>query len=64
MGTGFFWAPRGAAGFGIPDGPTGDPAFRVRPSVKGVRDIGAGLRILVVPVGGTTHLLDWVVPAA
>ncbi|MGK8466469.1 hypothetical protein [Nocardia cyriacigeorgica] len=28
MGTSFYWAPQGALGFGIPNSPTRDPAFR------------------------------------
>ncbi|MEV0646359.1 DUF4267 domain-containing protein [Phytomonospora sp. NPDC050363] len=64
MGTGSFWAPQGAAGFGIPDSPTEDPAFRSWLAVKGMRDIGAGLLILVVVFGGSTTLLGWTLLAA
>ncbi|MEV4893195.1 DUF4267 domain-containing protein [Nonomuraea sp. NPDC055795] len=64
MGAQFFWAPQAAAGFGIPGTPTEDSTFRAWLSVKAVRDMGAGLLILVVLVGGTTHLLGWVMLAA
>ncbi|WBB47430.1 DUF4267 domain-containing protein [Verrucosispora sp. WMMA2044] len=33
-------------------------------SVKAVRDIAAGLFILILVVGGTTHLLGWLMLAA
>ncbi|MFI6510852.1 DUF4267 domain-containing protein [Streptosporangium sp. NPDC050855] len=64
MGARALWAPQAAAGFGIPDTPTEDGTFRAWLAVKAVRDIAAGLLILVVLVGGTTHLLGWVVLAA
>ncbi|MFI7550372.1 DUF4267 domain-containing protein [Micromonospora sediminimaris] len=64
MGALAFWAPQGAAGFGIPDTPTGDRAFHAWLSVKAVRDIAAGIFILVVVVGGTTHLLGGLMLAA
>lgn len=64
MGTGPFWAPQGSAGFGIPDTPSGDPPFQAWLRVKGVRDIGLGILILVVLIGGTTHLLGWILLAA
>ncbi|QVQ54320.1 DUF4267 domain-containing protein [Spiractinospora alimapuensis] len=57
-------APRFAAGFGIPHTPTEDPTFRSWLAVKAVRDLGAGLFILIVLVGGSTHLLGWLVLAA
>ncbi|GAA2986999.1 DUF4267 domain-containing protein [Streptosporangium longisporum] len=64
MGARALWAPQAAAGFGIPGTPTEDRTFRAWLAVKAVRDIAAGLLILVVPAGGTTHLLGWVVLAA
>ncbi|MEU4606259.1 DUF4267 domain-containing protein [Kribbella sp. NPDC023972] len=64
MGTSFFWAPQGAAGFGIPDTPTGDRTFHAWLAVKGVRDIASGILILIVLIGGTPHLLGWVMLAA
>ncbi|MFE7405041.1 DUF4267 domain-containing protein [Isoptericola sp. NPDC057559] len=57
MGTSFFWAPAVAAGFGIPGTPVEDRAFRSWAQVKGNRDIGTGLLLLVVLVGGTPQLL-------
>lgn len=64
MGANAIRAPHGAAGFGIPNTPTEDPAFRAWLSVKAVRDIAAGLVILVVLAGATPHLLGWVMLAA
>jgi hypothetical protein len=65
MGTSFFWAPQAAAaGFGIPDTPTEGRSFHAWLSVKGMRDIASGLFILVVLVGGTTHMLGWFLLAA
>ncbi|GIJ33231.1 DUF4267 domain-containing protein [Micromonospora sediminimaris] len=64
MGARAFWAPQGAAGFGIPDTPTEDRAFHAWLAVKAVRDIAAGLFILIVVVGGTTHLLGGLMLAA
>ncbi|MFJ2837992.1 DUF4267 domain-containing protein [Nocardia sp. NPDC087230] len=57
MGTSFFWAPQGAAGFGIPNSPIQDTAFRAWLRVKGVRDMACGVGILVVLAAGTTTLL-------
>ena len=59
MGANVFRAPQAAAGFGIPDTPTGDPAFRAWLTVKGVRDIAAGLFFFVLLAGATPHLLGW-----
>ncbi len=64
MGTSFFWAPQAAVGFGIPDTPTEGRTFHAWLAVKGVRDIASGLFILIVLVGGTTHLLGWFMLAA
>jgi len=64
MGTGAFWAPGGAAGFGIPGTPVEDRAFRSWAQVKGNRDIGAGLLLLVVLVGGSPQLLGAAMIAA
>ncbi len=64
MGANAFRAPQAAVGFGIPDTPTEAPAFRAWLAVKAVRDIAAGLIILVVVVGGTTQLLGWLILAA
>ncbi|MCA5892276.1 DUF4267 domain-containing protein [Isoptericola sp. NEAU-Y5] len=57
MGVSYVWAPGGAAGFGIPDVPVEDRAFRSWSRVKGNRDIGTGLLLLVVLVGGPPQLL-------
>ncbi|MFY1686911.1 DUF4267 domain-containing protein [Plantactinospora sp. WMMB782] len=59
MGARAFRAPQAAVGFGIPDTPAQDRTFQAWLSVKAVRDIAAGLLILVVLAGGTTHLLGW-----
>ncbi|MEV5576451.1 DUF4267 domain-containing protein [Spirillospora sp. NPDC052269] len=64
MGTGPFWAPQGAAGFGIPGTPAEDRTFQAWLTVKGVRDMALGLLLLIVLVGGTTHLLGWFLLAA
>ncbi|GAA3517303.1 hypothetical protein FHR32_006301 [Streptosporangium album] len=64
MGARAFWAPQAAVGFGIPDTPTEDPSFHAWLSVKGVRDIAAGVFIFIVLAGGTTHLLGWFMLAA
>jgi hypothetical protein len=57
MGTSFFWAPQGAAGFGIPHSPIQDPAFHAWLGVKGVRDIASGVGIFVLLAAGTPALL-------
>lgn len=58
------WAPQAAAGFGIPGTPTEDPAFRAWLRVKAVRDIGAGVLLLVVLVAATPQVLGWSMLAA
>ncbi|UGT44606.1 DUF4267 domain-containing protein [Nocardia yamanashiensis] len=57
MGSSFFWAPQGAAGFGIPGSPIQDPAFRAWLRVKGVRDMACAVGILVPLAAGATTLL-------
>jgi hypothetical protein len=64
MGTLPIWAPQAAAGYGIPDTPTGDRTFHAWYSVKGVRDIASGLFIFILLIGGTTHLLGGFMLAA
>ncbi len=64
MGARAFWAPSGAAGFGIPETPTGDRTFRAWLSVKGVRDIASGLFVFILLAGATPHLLGWFMLAA
>ncbi|MBF6411632.1 DUF4267 domain-containing protein [Nocardia cyriacigeorgica] len=57
MGTGPFWAPQGALGFGIPNSPIQDPAFRAWLRVKGVRDMASAVGIVILLVAGTPALL-------
>ncbi|MFC8596852.1 DUF4267 domain-containing protein [Isoptericola sp. NPDC057191] len=64
MGTSFLWAPARAAGFGIPGLPVQDRAVQAWTRVKGNRDVGAGLLLLVVLVGGTPSLLGAAMIAA
>ena len=59
-----FWAPRAAAGFGIPDTPIEDRTFRAWLTVKAVRDIASGLFIFILLAGATPHLLGWFMLAA
>jgi hypothetical protein len=58
------WTPQFAAGFGIPDTPTGDRTFQAWLTVKAVRDIASGLAIFIVLAGATPHLLGWFMLAA
>ena len=64
IGARIFWAPQGAAGFGIPGTPTDDPTFRAWLSVKAVRDIASGLFTFILLAGATPHLLGWFMLAA
>ncbi|SKC81837.1 DUF4267 domain-containing protein [Krasilnikoviella flava] len=64
MGASFVRAPGIAADFGIPGTPVEDHAFRSWAQVKGNRDIGAGLLLLVVLVGGSPQLLGAAMVAA
>jgi hypothetical protein len=64
IGAQAFWAPRLAAGFGIPNTPTEDRSFQAWLSVKAVRDIVSGLLILIVLIGATPQLLGWFMLAA
>jgi hypothetical protein len=59
IGARELWAPQAAAGFGIPDTPTGDGTFHAWLSVKAVRDIACGLFIFVLLAGAAPHLLGW-----
>lgn len=59
MGIRAFWAPQGAAGFGIPDTPTDNSAFQAWLTVKAVRDIACGALIFVVLAHGAPELLGW-----
>lgn len=56
--------PQAAADFGIPDTPVEDRAFQAWLRVKAGRDIGSGLLILVVLIGGPPALLGWFMLAA
>ncbi|WP_328387388.1 DUF4267 domain-containing protein [Nocardia sp. NBC_00416] len=61
MGSSFFWAPQGAAGFGKPNPPLQDPAFRAWLCVKGIRDMATGACILVLLAVGPPALLGGLV---
>ncbi|GAA4910228.1 uncharacterized protein DUF4267 [Stackebrandtia albiflava] len=63
MGTSAIWAPRNAAGFGIPDTPTEDHRFRSWLAVKSVRDIVYGVSLLILLAGATPQLLGWYICA-
>ncbi|HET9141570.1 DUF4267 domain-containing protein [Actinophytocola sp.] len=64
MGAYILWTPRAAAGFGIPDTPTEDRAFRAWLSVKAVRDLVSGVLIIIVLVAATPQVLGAVLLAA
>jgi hypothetical protein len=64
IGARFLVAPRvAAAGYGVqPD--LDQPAVRAYLSVKGLRDIAAGLIVVAAMVAGTPHLVGWIMLAA
>lgn len=64
IGARFLIAPRvAAAGYGVlPD--LDHDSVRAYLSIKGVRDIGSGLFLVILMAGGATHLLGWVMLAA
>lgn len=64
IGARFLVAPRvAAAGYGVlPD--LDQPGAGAYLSVKGVRDIAAGLFVVVLMIAGATHLVGWVMLAA
>lgn len=64
MGVNAFRAPQAAAGFGIPGTPTDSPNFQAWLSVKAVRDIAAGVFILILVAGATPDMLGWFMLAA
>jgi hypothetical protein len=64
VGARAFWAPRAAAGFGIPATPTDDHTFQAWLTVKGVRDIASGLFVVVLLLTATPHVLGWFMLAA
>ena len=64
IGARFLVAPRvAAAGYGVlPD--LDQPGAGAYLSVKGVRDIAAGLFVIILMIAGVTHLVGWVMLAA
>lgn len=64
IGARFLVAPRiAAAGYGVqPD--LDQPGAGAYLSVKGVRDIATGLYVIILMIGGATHLIGWVMLAA
>jgi hypothetical protein len=64
IGARFLVAPRVAAvGYGVlPD--LDYPGAGAYLSVKGVRDIAAGLFVIILMIAGATHLIGWVMLAA
>jgi hypothetical protein len=64
IGARVFWAPRAAAGFGIPGTPVEDRTFQAWLTVKGVRDIASGLFVFVLMLAATPHVLGWFMLAA
>lgn len=64
IGARFIVAPRvAAAGYGVlPDSEQTSVHAYLR--AKGVRDIASGLFVIVLMVGGATHLLGWLILAA
>ena len=63
MGTTGMFKPQFFATFGIP-GTAPDPVLDNWLTVKGGRDVGTGLMLLVVAALGTTSLAGWVMLAA
>ncbi|MFD0509033.1 DUF4267 domain-containing protein [Streptomyces chiangmaiensis] len=63
MGGRAFTTPQAAVGFGIPDTPADDPAFRPWLRVKGLREIACGVFVFVLMLVATTSLLGWYVMA-
>jgi len=64
IGVRALWTPQAAAGFGIPDTPTGDRTFQAWLTVKAVRDIASGLFVFILLAGATPQLLGWFMLAA
>jgi hypothetical protein len=64
VGVSWLWAPQNAVGFGIPDPPVSDRAFRSWVRVKGGRDIGCGVFVAILLANGQAHLLGWFMLAA
>ena len=64
IGARALWAPQAFAGFGIPDAPVTDRAFRSLVRVKGIRDIASGLFTVILLADAPAHLLGWFMLAA
>lgn len=64
MGATGMLKPQFYAGFGIPGTPADDPVLNAWLTVKGGRDIGTGLMLLVAVAFGTTALAGGVMLAA
>jgi hypothetical protein len=64
MGTTGMLKPQFYTGFGIPDTQADDPVLNAWLTVKGGRDIGTGLMLLVVTLLGATPLIGWVMLTA
>lgn len=64
MGTTGMLKPQFYLGFGIPGTPADDPVLNSWLTVKGGRDFGTGLMLLVVTVLGATPLIGGVMLAA
>src|SRR5687768_6478109 len=64
IGVRALWTPQAAAGFGIPDTPTGDRTFQAWLTVKAVRDIASGLFVFILLAAATPQLLGWFMLAA
>ncbi|MFJ7270079.1 DUF4267 domain-containing protein [Streptomyces sp. NPDC099050] len=61
MGAMVFAKPQNAAGFGIPDTPVDDPAFRHWLHVKGAREIVCGVFMFVLMLVAPVSVLGWYV---
>ncbi|MFF1410976.1 DUF4267 domain-containing protein [Streptomyces sp. NPDC058289] len=59
MGTMAITMPQNASGFGIPDTPVDDPAFRSWLQVKGAREIVCGIFMFVLMLVAPTSVLGW-----
>ncbi|MFC9790124.1 DUF4267 domain-containing protein [Rhodococcus sp. NPDC127528] len=59
MGGSAFTTPQAAVGFGIPDTPADNPAFRTWLRVKGLREIAFGVSVFVLILVATTSVLGW-----
>ncbi|MDA1358881.1 DUF4267 domain-containing protein [Glycomyces luteolus] len=64
MGTTGMLKPQFFMGFGIPGTPADDPVLNHWLTVKGGRDIGTGLMLLVATALATTSVTGWIMLAA